>query len=698
MIGVIVMGQSEEEYLLNTDAFYRQITQPTPGDGNLIVFTQNGNGVEPVRTIVNATTVAAGQVNPAMAALSAFLEYVYPGQTWCIGDGAVAGTARWELVDDSSSARLFSDFEAVVNAIIDEADEVKALVECWYNADAARIVNFKTNFWPMYFGANADGSTFTLGNASGGGDVDHCMWDADALDTEVGRGIFRKDTTEWHLLTPMPFWDIAVDPSPELTNFSQGDPRLSEPNRATLIALADDTLAQSVNLTVGPSAHLCRFGGTSTEIHPDVGTADGQILLMWPIAISMLRTAGFTIGEPTIVGIEGPEDGTYADVLVDLPNGGTLTTLRTLRAESAPSPEPPHYQEVIGFEVTRGSTRRPVFKESETSYPIAHRGTVEIINTGSGSPRRGKVRITPEAPFAFGNAVSYLRGQATAGLLEPRDIDALLYKDMLIEHIPSYYDDSALYPFEGIPVRPYQADLTVTVPAPSFTPRGAAFNGSTYYASDSISVAATGDGLLSLWLKNDDSAWNATTRRPLSFRISSTIVLELQTASSGRITFRLNNNTATDTLTVYAAQPGNVQFALGQWYHIMASWSSGTVTVYVNGVSAGTISYTTLDMSSTNLTRIGIGAQSTGVGGWLGDLAHLYLNLSETLDLSVQANREKFALSGSPVDLGGDGSAPTGTAPEYYYDGDESDWNNKGTAGNVSLTGSLTASTTTPSY
>jgi hypothetical protein len=113
---------------------------------------------------------------------------------------------------------------------------------------------------------------------------------------------------------------------------------------------------------------------------------------------------------------------------------------------------------VVGVEIRRvgdaDNQRRPVFKLSETSYPAAYRGTVAIVG--------GAIRVTPEVPFANGDIVEFMRGGASAHLLEPRDVNAKLYLDMPIEHVPALYDASALYPFEGIAVRPQPAALTVS--------------------------------------------------------------------------------------------------------------------------------------------------------------------------------------------------------------------------------------------
>ena len=695
-----LMGQSELEYLLNNGSTYRQITQPTPGNGNLIVYTQSGDDAAPVKTTVDAASVAAGQVNPAMAGLSAFLAYARPGWQFVLGDLSVPGTSRFDLSDDSTDGtdtRKWTDFTSVVTAVETDYGTLGHLIECWYNADAAYITTFKDRFWPMYFGANADGSAFALGGTVNSRKVDHCLYDASAAPGAKGRGVFARSATKWHVLTPMPFLDAPVSPSAELTQFNGNAQRLSEPARAVVIGLADNALAQSVNISVGPSAHVCRFGGTSTEIHPDTGTKDGQILLMWPIAIALLRASGLTIGEPAVYGVSGPTDGSYVDLVIDLPNGGNLTTLAALRSTSYAG-SAPHQQAVTGIEISRaGGTRRPVYKTSETSYPAAHRGTVTITDSGSGSPRRGKVRITPTNAFAFGDSLSYLRGQATAALVEPRDFD--LYPWMLIEHVPALYDATALYPMEGIAVRPFQQEVAVPVPAPPFVARGANFDGGDYYAGSGISIPAGSAGIASFWVRAT-SAWT-TTKTIFEARVGSTVVCSVVSASSNRCTFRLNQDgTGSDTFTT----PTNT-FAGDAWYHILWAWdyAAGRFQIYVNGVALSTSGYsftgsTKFDQDGASITQFGLGATTAGAGIWTGDFGHFYIDVTQSLDLSVQANREKFALAGAPVDLGPTGALPTGNVPEWYYDGAGAAWASHGTAGNVALTGTLAASSSAPSY
>ncbi len=691
----MIMGQSELEYLFNTGGNYRQILQPDPGDGNLIVWTQAGAGTAPVRTVVDAAAVAAGKVNPAMAAVSALLAHVRPGRQFVLGDGAVPGTGRYDLADDStdgSDDRRWTDFANVADAIVAEFGPIQHLIECWYSNDAGRVANFIPSFWPFYFGANADGSRFELGGTVNARRIDHCLYDASAALGEKGRGLFARGETDWTVLTPMPFHG-APDAPDELVNFSAGSSTMVEPRRDNIRALADDALAQSVGIRTGPSAHISYFGG---GIHPVTDNPDGQILLAWPIALGLLRASGVPIAEPSVIDIEGAEDGSYADLIVDLPNGGYLTTLAAVRG-TADIADHPHQQEVTGIEITRAdSTRRPVFRTDQAERAQAFRGTVEIVDAGSGNPRRGRVRVTMETHFAFGEALSYLRGQGTASLQKPRD--NTLYLWQLIEHVPALYDASATYPMEGIAVRPYQEDLTVPVAPPDFTARAAHFDGASYFASSNDpNIVPGSQGLMSVWIRSEDSAWNAAARRVFQFTVGTIITLDLYTASSGRMTFRLNNDTSSDITAFYAAT-GNAPFELGRWYHIMVAWTATGLAIYVNGSLVDTKAFASIDMAGNVLARMGIGASVAGNTPWLGDIGHLYLNVAETLDLSVANNRAKFIADGKPVDLGGNGHLPTGNVPAFYYDGDAPAWANQGSVSNIPITGALTASDTVPEH
>jgi len=74
------------------------------------------------------------------------------------------------------------------------------------------------------------------------------------------------------------------------------------------------------------------------------------------------------------------------------------------------------------------------------------------------------------------------------------------------------------------------------------------------------------------------------------------------------------------------------------------------------------------------------------------------------LDLDTVSNRRLFndgsggGAGGKPVNLGSDGSTPTGNQPIIYLNGDETNFQiNAGSGGNLTVTGALTACSDGPS-
>ena len=468
------LGQSELEYILNTTAsFYSQITYPALAAENITVWTQATSGGAITRR--SPTEATKTQTNVAMIALANALHHVKPGRKFMILDLAEVGTSRAGLMndgDDGSGGRKWSDLADMVALVRSGGSDVGHIVECWYNSDAATLQDFRAEWMPFYIGERSGGGAFTLGTANPdstrnpGKLVDHCLWDITAAPGAQGRGLFARARTKYHMLAPMVFHDTST--STEQANFSDATNRildLDRPARDEIRAFFDDARVQTFGGSWGPSMHVVDFGAGT---HPEVTDPWGVAQFGRSFFPAYARAAGVTVGEPEIIGTFTAFDGSYADIIVDLPNGGTLTTPRLLNAMAAPGVEPPHWQEAIGFEIRRAADsdaqRRPVFKPSETSYPAAYRGTVTIVDAGSGTvpSRQGRVRIVPDTPFATGDRIEFLRGEANGALLEPRDTNARLFLDMLIEHVPAFYDAGTLYPYQGVPVRPQPAVQTLT--------------------------------------------------------------------------------------------------------------------------------------------------------------------------------------------------------------------------------------------
>jgi len=143
--------------------------------------------------------------------------------------------------------------------------------------------------------------------------------------------------------------------------------------------------------------------------------------------------------------------------------------------------------------------------------------------------------------------------------------------------------------------------------------------------------------------------------------------------------------------------------ASATWHHVIFAFdlSVPVCKIFVDD-AAITLSVNTCNSDTINFTQPDhiIGALTTGGSSkFNGCLSELYVNLSAYVDIGVTAERRKFVtVNNKPVDPGSDGSIPTGTSPIIYLNGDSTDFEtNQGTGGNFSVTGALTACSTSPS-
>jgi len=228
--------------------------------------------------------------------------------------------------------------------------------------------------------------------------------------------------------------------------------------------------------------------------------------------------------------------------------------------------------------------------------------------------------------------------------------------------------------------------------------RGAALTG----ASNSKLVA------FSVWVRIDGGA--VTTRKIIAAdNAANTSIkwsLELTTASRFRI-FGVRSGSDTSTLIIDSA---STYAAGGGWLHVAGSFDMADTAkrhLYVNGVSdLGTVSAyadAAIAFADAGEWCVGGDAETPGNDKWHGCMAELWFAPGQYIDLSISANRDKFRSSlGRPVDLGADGSLPTGTAPLVYLhlDEDEAVANfatNRATGGDFSITGTLDLCSDSPS-
>ena len=453
-INILMLGQSEPARLFGSSSFYRQITQPVlHPDANLVVQTNEVSSGDPNSNIQELVITGAATDNPALIEIANMGAVLFPNRRINLIDATVEGTGLSGLVDDVEAQRFWTIFEEVVTTARANYGEIHLVNMHWWVSDIVWQKTFRETFFPALMGEYLDGTLAPIGDPVTVGNnylLDHILWDATVPLASKGRGIFARADTKY-INSPMGP-RIAAPGDPEAARYSTVAALIDRPARDELIAFQNDSRVPSD--TTGISPHLCQFGdldpgnvdGVSDTNHPSVQEPEGLALFAKHLAMSFMKGLGADVFEPDIIEIVPQPDGSYADVIVSLPNGGTLTTMRKLSGEPAPDPAPPQYQPVVGFEIAQGNALTPFGF------------TADIQDSGSGDPRTGSVRITPTTPFADGHEIDYLRGGATASLLFPRDWLARLYKDMLVEHVPAWAFGT--HPYPGIPVRP-QPDVTV---------------------------------------------------------------------------------------------------------------------------------------------------------------------------------------------------------------------------------------------
>jgi uncharacterized repeat protein (TIGR01451 family) len=144
----------------------------------------------------------------------------------------------------------------------------------------------------------------------------------------------------------------------------------------------------------------------------------------------------------------------------------------------------------------------------------------------------------------------------------------------------------------------------------------------------------------------------------------------------------------------FAAAPG--------FYHILSSWNTANDfgEIYINDVNETLSSVITpadvLLEYDNPMWTIGAGDGFTSGGvqkipltsTFFWCMSHMYLNLEEWLDITVEANRRKFITSdlkpATALSESSDGSPPTGNAPAIFFN-NSNFTTNAGTAGNFAL-------------
>ena len=161
--------------------------------------------------------------------------------------------------------------------------------------------------------------------------------------------------------------------------------------------------------------------------------------------------------------------------------------------------------------------------------------------------------------------------------------------------------------------------------------------------------------------------------------------------SAGALTFRVT------TTTTFAVANG--------WQHLLfsADLSVPAATVWVNDAKDATAPTLVVDTMDFTRADWAVGGDTGGTNKLNAEIADLYVNFGAYLDFNTLANRRKFIDAlGKPVDLGADGSRPTGTPPVVFLSKAagslaHSFAANKGSGGGFTVTGALTDGANSPS-
>tara|TARA_R110000772_G_scaffold4094_6_gene14475 strand:+ start:120 stop:1286 length:1167 start_codon:yes stop_codon:yes gene_type:complete len=225
------------------------------------------------------------------------------------------------------------------------------------------------------------------------------------------------------------------------------------------------------------------------------------------------------------------------------------------------------------------------------------------------------------------------------------------------------------------------------------TANGVTFDGSADYLSRAALTGAVDSksGLLSFWIKI--GALPGTTD----------YLFHGKDAADGNGVFGAYIDSS-GIITILGYAPGGVTAALvmvtdtaitadGNWHQITAGWDTATATkwIYVDDVEAQN---TGLGGTSDNLLdwthdAWSIASLTTGGNYFDGSLGEFYLT-NETLPDSETTRRKFLSSGGSRVDLGTDGSTPTGTQPLIYESGEADQFAlNFGSAGDWTVNGTL---------
>lgn len=211
-------------------------------------------------------------------------------------------------------------------------------------------------------------------------------------------------------------------------------------------------------------------------------------------------------------------------------------------------------------------------------------------------------------------------------------------------------------------------------------------------------AADSDKGSIVIWVKlNTDSGSQLFLNQAEG--VHSPLVFNRQ--GNGTIRLILRDSASDDVLVILSDLTLNIA---NGWTCIMVSWDTSVAQeamIYL-GDNAATLTVDTqvIGTIDNTMTEHSVGANTIGGAKLNGCLSQVYLNIEDYIDFTVEDNRRKFiSAEGKPVDLGSDGSTPTGNIPILFLTGAAASWHtNSGSGGGMTAEdGPLTDCADSPS-
>ncbi len=195
-----------------------------------------------------------------------------------------------------------------------------------------------------------------------------------------------------------------------------------------------------------------------------------------------------------------------------------------------------------------------------------------------------------------------------------------------------------------------------------------------YRATSLVQLTDERVGMFSAWIRIDGS--DGSNRKMIAVDGD---LIEFTRNADDTITFRAFNPAVSKVLEISTSGSYSSLNCSG-WCHVLASWNltSNSTHIYINDtrdISPSVIIVDdVIDYTQSNFV---VGGQTGESFVWDGCMSEVYFNHNQSLNFSIEANRRLFiSANKEAVDLGSDGSTPTGSSPWLYLNGNATNLNN----------------------